>query len=62
MHVLMATSRPTAHPGVVSALLTIVTLTLLTAVPPEMDLPKFLPQKRGYGVITATALVCNFAR
>ena len=51
-----------ACPGVVSALLTIVTFSLLTAVPASLDQPQNLPQKRAYGVITATALMCNLAR
>jgi hypothetical protein len=43
-------------------LLTIVTFSLLTAVPDILELPKNTPQKRAYGVITATALMCNLAR
>lgn len=48
--------------SVVSALLAVVTFSLLLTVPAKMDLPENLAQKRAYGVITSTALMLNLAR
>eukprot|EP00967_Tisochrysis_lutea_P076875 scaffold104166_cov19-Tisochrysis_lutea.AAC.2 len=48
--------------SVVNSLLTILTFSLLSAVPDALDLPENKKQKRAYGIITATALMCNMAR
>mmetsp|Transcript_1918 Transcript_1918/g.4358 ORF Transcript_1918/g.4358 Transcript_1918/m.4358 type:complete len:412 (-) Transcript_1918:1054-2289(-) len=47
--------------SVVNSLLTILTFSLLSAVPDALDLPENKKQKRAYGIITATALMCNMA-
>lgn len=51
-----------AYAGVVNSLLTIVTFSLLSAVPAALDEPQNLPQKRAYAIITATAMMANMAR
>ncbi|KAF5838990.1 hypothetical protein DUNSADRAFT_1857 [Dunaliella salina] len=47
--------------SVVNSLLTILTFSLLSAVPDALDLPENKKEKRAYGIITATALMCNMA-